>query len=110
MNKQDRLLKLKKDLQKEKDLGKKKKEWRLTPEQAEYVKSLGYRIEPYLYRIKTRQFEKIHLIKSVLIKDIHFACKRGKWMIIRPLNFKEQKILKDNNIRFTPVKFIIYLR
>lgn len=110
MNKQDRLLKLKKDLQKEKDSGKKKKEWRLTPEQAEYVKSLGYRIEPYLYRIKTRQFKEIYSIKSPLLKDIHFACKRGKWMMMRPLNLNEQKILQNNNIRFTPVKFIIYLR
>lgn len=109
-NKEYRLEKLRKQLSIDEGLGKKYKEWELTPEQVKYVQDvLGYETEVILYRIKTKQFHHISLIPK-LIKEIHFACKRGKWMMKKPLTNSEIEILDNYDIRYSPVKFRIQLK
>lgn len=108
-NKSYRLEKLEKQLQEYEMKGKEKVEWELTMDQYYYTQLLGYNSEILLYRIKTRQFHNIRE-KPDLIKEIHYANKRGKWMMKKPLTDEEMDILKEYDIKFSPVKFRIYLR
>lgn len=108
-DKKYRLELLKKQLQTDEAKGIKVREWQLSREQYEYVKGLGYKVEAILYSFKTRQFQNIRS-KPALIKEIHYASKRGKWMMKKRLNKSEMQILKEYNIKFKPVVFKIYLR
>ncbi len=107
-NRNYRLEKLKRQIQIYESSGKKTIEWELNPEQKDYIESLGYELTPILYRFKTRQFKNIRS-ETNLIKEIHFASKRGKWMMKRPLSKEEQNILQNADIRYTPVKYRINL-
>lgn len=108
-NKSYRLEKLEKQLQEYEIKGKEKVEWELTMDQYYYTQLLGYNSEILLYRFKTRRFHNIWE-KPDLIKEIHFANKRGKWMMKKPLTDAEIGILKEYDIKFSPIKFRIYLR
>lgn len=85
--------------------------WHLTPDKRIYIENtLGYVTEPYIFLIKTRTFNKASL-NSALLKDIHYSRTRDKKsQIFRKLNFKEQKLLKENKICFHPIKYKIILR
>ncbi len=108
-NKDYRLENLERQLQINEAMGKKVFECNLTPEQSSYLESVGYNLEILLYSFKTRQFKDIRS-KPNLIKEIHYACKRKKWMMKRRLTREEMEVLRIYNIKFTPIKFRIYLR
>ena len=108
-NKDYRLEQLERKLRINETNGRRTLEWELTAEQREYVENLGYNLENILYRFKTRQFKDIRS-KPDLIKEIHYASKRKKWMMKKPLTDEEVRILDNYNIKYTPVKFRIYLK
>jgi len=74
-NKDFQTAKLRKQLEKFKEDGKKELIWELSYSQKRIIKELGYKIEPYLYYITTRTFFRIGNIESNLIKEIHFKSK-----------------------------------
>lgn len=83
--------------------------WKLSPEQKEEVEKWWY-TEEYLYSIRTRQFPNIRDFSSNLLKDLHYARKRGKLMIVRKLKEPDKEVLEEQGIRYYPIKFKIYLR
>lgn len=88
--------------------GERTKKWRLKSWQVEYIEQCGYRVVPYIYSFKTREFKSIR-DKPNIIKDIHYASKRGKKVMCKPLTDKEMRILENFGIKFRPDRFIIYL-
>jgi len=82
--------------------------WSLSKPMLEYIKDLGYEIEPAIYSIRTKTFKNLK-DKKALIKEIHFACKSNKKTIGKRLSKKELKLLETNNIKCTVQKYIIYL-
>lgn len=83
--------------------------WRLTKEEREYIENLGYRVEPYLYEIRTRTFTDLFEINNSLVRDIHYSCKKRKKTVVLRLNRKEKKVLDEYHIKYRPVKFQIFL-
>lgn len=83
--------------------------WRLTKEEREYIEDLGYRVEPYLYEVRTKTFPNLFEIKNSLIRSIHYSCKKRKKNVVLRLNRKDMKVLEEYHINFRPVKFEIFL-
>lgn len=108
-NKTYKQSKLKKQLREKKNNGIKVLIWKLTPEKKEFIESLGYYAEPYIYQINTRTFSNIRLIKSRLLKDLHYMNKRGKRFECRILKKAEKEILDELGIKYRPIKYKIYL-
>lgn len=92
--------KLRRQLEKYREEGKKELMWELSYSQIKIIEELGYRIEPYLYYITTRTFFKISNIKSNLIKEIHFKSKQNKHTYKRELNKNEKKVLDRYGVRY----------
>lgn len=83
--------------------------WKLTKEEREYIESLGYRVEPYLYEIRTQTSKNLSQEKSSLIRELHYANKKGKKTIVLKLNRKDMKVLEEHHIKYRPIKFEIFL-
>ena len=108
--KQYQLSCLKKQLKENKERRVKVLEWKLTKEQKEYIeKVLHLKVEPYLYKIRTRTFKNISELNYNILKDIHYTKKRGKNFDVRKLSPKEKEILDEYNIYYNPIKYKIYL-
>lgn len=102
--------KLKKDLAQKREQGTKILIWNLSPNKRQDIEALGYRVEPYLYSIKTRTFYNVRNLKSTLLKDLHFMKKSGKDYAVRQLKRGEKAILDEYGIKYNPVKYKIYLK
>lgn len=109
-NKNYRQSKLKKQLSQKRKEGYKILKWKLSKEQVEIIENWGYRVEVYLYSIRTRTFFNVSKINNTLLKDLHYMKKRGKDYEVRPLKREDKEILEENGVVFKPVKYIIYLR
>ena len=81
--------------------------WRLNKDQVEYL-SQKFDVSPALYSIKTQPFRNLNQLSS-LCKDIHFAFKRGKSEIVKPLNFSELTQLKRLGVSVKVAKYQISL-
>lgn len=83
--------------------------WKLDAEQCEIVDELGYTRIPYIYEVTTRPFYNIRMIRETLVKDVHYACKRGR----RVLYLKPQKgdldTLARYGVKYKPYKYQISL-
>lgn len=83
----------------------------LTKEKREGFISLGHCVEISLWQIQTKHFYNIRSLKNPLLKEIHYAYKRGKKTIAtRKLSSEQQEILRQNHISFRPLKYNIYLK
>ncbi len=108
--KQYQLSCLKKQLREKKKNRVKVLEWKLTEEQKEYIENvLHLKVEPYLYRIRTRTFKNISKLNYSILKDIHYMKKRGKDFEVRRLSKKDKEILDEYGISYDPVRYKIYL-
>ena len=82
--------------------------WKISKQQLDEICRLGFKAEPYLYEIKTRKFKDIRLL-TPLLKDLHFANKRGKKSVVRHLKDSDLKILIEYEVKFYILKYKIYL-
>lgn len=81
--------------------------WKLSDEQVDFVRTLGYVVEPYLYAIKTKRFYNVRNLKHQILKEIHYKNKNGRWEYVRPLTDSEKDVLKEYNIKFYVAKYKI---
>jgi len=109
-NRQYHISKMKKTLKGKQEDGVNFVDWSLSKEQLEKVQKWGWSVQPVLYSVKTRKFENIRHLTSHLLKDLHYAQKRGKSTIVRRLNFNDEELLKAMGIGYWPVKYRIHLR
>lgn len=103
--------------------GKKKVEWKLTNTEWKFVESLlgEENVIPIIYQITTKNLKdfkdsegsivvkNVRDIKSSIVREVHYANKAGKKTIGRSLKKKEMEDLDKYNIKYNPIKFIIYL-
>ena len=109
-NKCYRESKLKKELAIKRSKGVKVIRRKLTPERKEYIeKLLGYRVEEYLYRIRTRTFHNVRNLECNLLKKLHYMNKNGKKEVVRPLKREDREILDEYGIKYYPLDYNIYL-
>ena len=99
----------KKKLLEERWKGKKFLVWKLTIAQKQDVEELGYITEPFIYQMETRTFYNVRNLPSTLLKDIHYAKKRDKRYLARPLKQSEIELLKEYGVRYRILKYKIYL-
>lgn len=84
--------------------------WKLTEEQALFIeRDLHYKVEPYLYEVRTRPIEGVQHSNSKFLKDIHFKNKKGIGKIVLSLTEKSKALLDECEIKYKPFKFKIYL-
>ncbi len=109
-NKLYKMSKLKNQLLDKKRKNKSNPCWKLNHEQKNYVENtLGFRTTPVIYSITTRSFQNIRQQSSIL-KDIHYAFKRGVPRMVRKLSMDEKKVLDEHSVKYTPYKYVIHLR
>lgn len=102
--------KIKHQLSEKKKHGVKEVIWRLNPQQVEYIeKYLHYKVEPYLYEVKTKPIQGIKFSDSKLLKEIHYKSKKGIKTLTRALTHKAIELLDDHEINYRPLKFKIHL-
>lgn len=83
--------------------------WSLTQEQAEFIRQQGFPVIPWLYEMKTRKFPRISETTDPLIKNLHYANKRGKKYFTTRLNEKQLNLLEELKISTRIVKYKIVL-
>ena len=84
--------------------------WKLNLYDKREIEELGYKVEPFLYFVQTKNFYDIKKIHSSFLKDLHYAKKRGKNYIVRPLSNIEKELLDRYLIQYYPLKYKIYLQ
>ena len=73
--------------------------WKLNPGQIEFIqRKFGFKVEPYLYEIRTRTFYNVKNLDNFL-KDIHYRSKRGKQFIIMKLTPYQKDVLYELGIK-----------
>lgn len=101
----NRMLKLRSQLEAERQKGNSEVIKRMTPEQAEFVSEvLHHEVHPYLYEIQTKRIKDISGAMW-LLKEIHSAYKKGQKTLYKRLRAKEVDVLAQKDIKFRPVKY-----
>lgn len=108
-NKEKRLSALKYKLRQKKENCEKEVIWKLSNEQKEYVEQLGYTVIPWIYEITTKSIIGIRGVTEPMIRDVHYAGKRGQKKLYRKLKKKELKTLEEYGVRCYPFKYKIIL-
>ena len=100
---------LKHEVYQAKNAGKKHLTMKITEQQAEFLRRLGFRVVDYLYWIETRTWCNVSDVRGVL-KELHFLRKGGKRSCVRRLNKKEIALLDEHDVRYEVMKYRIYLK
>ena len=83
-------------------------EWKLNKEQLEYYLKY-FEVKPYLYAVRTKKFSCIRFARERIVKDLHYAYKKGKRELVRTLSQEEIELLEQINIKYRVVKWRIIL-
>ena len=106
-NRDYRMLKIKNQLRRLKQNGVEYVLWSLNDEQTKYVENLGYEVIPCIFKIRAKRLIfKDTWNKSSLLRQVNFSKKAS---FIRKLSKKEQRLLDENDVYYTPVKKKIVL-
>ena len=100
---------LKHEVYQAKNAGKKHLTLKITEQQAEFLRRLGFKVVDYLYWIETRTWCNVNDVRGVL-KELHFLRKGGKRSCVRRLNRKELALLDEYDVRYEVMKYRIYLK
>lgn len=100
---------LKHEVYQAKNAGKKHLTLKISDQQAEFLRRLGFTVVPYLYWIKTRTWGNAMNVRGVL-KELHFLRKEGKRSCVRRLNKKDMTILDEHDVEYEVMKYRIYLK
>ena len=100
---------LKQEVYQAKNAGKKHLTLKISEQQAEFLRRLGFRVVDYLYWIETRTWCNASDMRGVL-KELHFLRKGGKRSCVRRLNKKEIALLDEHDVRYEVMKYRIYLK
>lgn len=100
---------LKHEVYQAKNAGKKNLTLKISEQQAEFLRNLGFKVEEYLYWIETRTWGNANNVRGVL-KELHFLRKGGKRSCVRRLNRKEIALLDEYDVRYEVMKYRIYLK
>ena len=100
---------LKHEVYQAKNTGKKHLTLKISDQQAEFLRRLGFTVIPYLYWVETRTWGKVENVRGVL-KELHFLRKGGKRSCVRRLTRKEISVLEEYDVRYEVMKYRIYLR
>lgn len=100
---------LKHEVYQAKNAGKKHMTLKISEQQAEFLRKLGFTVIPYLYWIETKTWCNANDVRGVL-KELHFLRKGGKRSCVRRLNKKEIALLDEYDVRYEVMKYRIYLK
>ena len=103
------LSRTKKILLDKKRRGEKYVTWKLSKQQEEVVDRLRLKRVPWLYEIKTKKFSNVCSLQYTILRDIHYAWKRGKKTIVTQLNRRDIEVLSEYDVQFHVLKYKIYL-
>lgn len=108
-NKEYRNSKLKHQLRDLKNKGKKSVVWKLSGEQVEYVNQF-YRIEPELYRIRTKLFSKELCNRYPILKYLRNekVFKNHDYLVTR-LKKADKSVLDEFEVHYSVIKYRIHL-
>ena len=99
---------LKHEVYRARSAGKKYLILKISDQQAEFLRKLGFRVTEYLYWIETKTWGNVNNVQGVL-KELHFLRKEGKRSCIRHLNQRELKVLNEYDVRYEVMKYRIEL-
>ena len=99
---------LKNEVYRARSAGKKYLILKITEQQAEFLRKLGFKVTEYLYWIETKTWCNVNNVQGIL-KELHFLRKEGKRSCIKRLNHRELKVLNENAVRYEVMKYRIEL-
>ena len=79
-----------------------------TGRKSEFIRQQGFPVIPWLYEMRTRKFSRISEADP-LIKNLHYANKKGKKYFTSRLNKDQLSLLKELDIPVRIVKYKIVL-
>lgn len=91
-----------------KQAGKKQLIWNITDCQAEFLRQLGFRTEPFLYWIETCKWYNVQ-DKQGILKEIHYKRREGVRRIVKKLNRKDIRLLDEYSVNYGVLKYRILL-
>ena len=91
--------------------GKKELFWKLKyPDQVEFVRSLGYDVEEYLFYVHTRKLPEHLRTKYKWLNQIHLNKCKGKQYLAITLTPSQKELLKAIGVDFNVLKYKIRLQ
>ena len=103
-----RVSKTMKTLKELKHNGKKFVIWSLPNKEVKAQVEKRYNTIPWIFELKTRTFSRV-ATKPTLIKDVHYAKKRGKDRMSLHLENSEISVLQEYGIQYREAKYMIVL-
>ena len=97
-----------KTLKEMKHHGKKFVVWSLPNKEVKAQVEKRYSIIPWLFELKTRTFKNV-ASKPTLIKNLHYAKKRGKDKLALHLESSELAIIQEYEVQYRETKYMIVL-
>lgn len=83
--------------------------WRLDSSyRRETIERMGLVAEPFLYEIKTKQISRV-ANKPSIVKDVHYASKRGKKTLVKRLTNEQMETLISYGFYVRAIKYKIWL-
>ena len=90
--------------------GKKEVFWTLSKEKLEQIEEAGFRVEPYIYKVRTKRFSKCALAHGKsLLKSLHYGAVAGKSFISCKLKNSDLEFLRVNDISYKVQKYRIII-
>lgn len=83
--------------------------WKLNQQQRDFLTQQGYCIKPWLFCISTKEIWYVSKCESKLLKEIHFARRRGVRAIYKALSEHDKATLREHGIKYVVQKFKIIL-
>lgn len=109
-NKEKQLSALKHKLRNKKENREKEVIWKLSIVQKEYIEQLGYTLVPWIYEIITKSIIDVKRAKAPIIREVHYANKRGQKKMYRKLKSQELRSLNEYGVNYYPYKYKIILQ
>lgn len=109
-NDEYRLCKLKYELKILKEKNSKFTIRKLTEEERAYVESLGYKVLPHIYEVRTKRIRSQMALENEKVRKVNEAYEKGIKIISLKISKETRKIFDKYSIEYSPIKYKIILK
>lgn len=109
-NDEYRLCKLKYELKILKEKNSKFTIRKLTEEERAYVESLGYKVLPHIYEVRTKRIRSQMALENEKVRKVSEAYEKGIKTISLRISKEARKIFDKYSIKYSPIKYKIILK
>lgn len=82
---------------------------KLTQEEVEYVKQLGYKVLPFVFEVRTKKIRSQMALDNEKVRQVNAAYEKGQKIISLKLSKEHRKIFDKYSIKYLPIKYKVIL-